>query len=79
MGKIVQVEIAVEEEVASALLDPARRAQVGELLNRLIRPSDSGDPLGALLRRTRDDAVALGVTDELVDLELTNHKRERRH
>ena len=77
MNKIVQIEIPVEEEVAEALADPRRRELVGRLVSRIVRPCPTDDPLGDLLRRTKEEAHAAGLTDELVDAELAAHKHER--
>lgn len=78
MTQLTKIEIPVEPETAEALTDTKRREAVGRLIDRIVRPSASDDPLSALLAATAQKAREAGLTDEDIDAELAAHKAERR-
>ena len=76
-GALRKVELQVEEDTAEALRDDRRRAAVGRLVDRFVRPGPE-DPLLLLLERTAAQAAAAGFTDEDLDAELAEYNAERR-
>ena len=53
MKEVVKVEIPVEPETARALSDARRMHAIGRLVDRMVRPAQGDDPLGAVLEATR--------------------------
>ncbi len=74
MNDLSKIEIPVEAATALALADGRRRAAVGRLVDRLVRPSGD-DPLIVLLERT---AVEAGLTGTDIETELAVYNTERR-
>jgi hypothetical protein len=74
MRDLSKIEIPVEAAMALALGDARRRAAVGRLVDRLVRPSGD-DPLVRLLEQTAAEA---GLTEDEVELELEAYNAERR-
>ena len=78
MDETTRIEIPVEAETARALADQQRRAAVGRLVDRLVRPRAADDPLAGLLEATARAARDAGLTDAEVDAELAAYNAERR-
>ena len=78
MDGTVEIGIPVDADVAAALADPRRREAVGRVVSRMLRPGAGGDPLVAAIDRLRADAEARGLTDDVLDAELTAYNAERR-
>jgi hypothetical protein len=75
---VVKVEIPLEEDVAAELTDdPVRPAAVGQLVSRLVRPTEAEDPLGRLLDDIGRKAELAGLTQQDIDQELAAWKAER--
>ena len=77
MTLVTKIEIPVEAATAAALADARRRAAVGRLVDRLVRPG-ADDPLIALFERTAADAQKAGLTEAEIDAELAAYDAERR-
>lgn len=77
MNQVSKIEIPVEEATAAALADARRRAAVGRLIDRLVRPG-TDDPLLALFERTAAEARDIGLTEAEIEAELTAYNAERR-
>ena len=77
MTLVTKIEIPVEAATAAALADARRRAAVGRLVDRLVRPG-ADDPLIALFERTAADAQKAGLTEAEIDAELAAYNAERR-
>jgi hypothetical protein len=77
MTLVTKIEIPVEAATAAALADARRRAAVGRLVDRLVRPG-ADDPLIALFERTAADAQKAGPTEAEIDAELAAYDAERR-
>ena len=71
------IALDVAEETAFALADDRRRAAVGRMVDRLVRPG-SGDPLIACLDKIAEPATRSGFTDEELEAELAAYNSERR-
>ena len=78
MSEIVTVEIQVNLDTAHALTNDRRRAAVGRLIDRIVRPGRAGDPLAAILEATALRAREAGLTDAEIDAELAAYNAERR-
>ena len=78
MNLSVKIEIPVEAETAQALTDAHRRAAVGRLIDRMVRPTGKDDPLAAVLEATAQQAGREGLTDDEIDAELAAYNAERR-
>ena len=78
MDETTRIEIPVEAETARALADQQRRAAVGRLVDRMVRPRAADDPLAAMLEATARAARDAGLTDADVDAELAAYNAERR-
>jgi hypothetical protein len=78
MDEITMIEVPVEPDTARALTDAHRRAAVGRLIDRIVRPTRSHDPLNAILEATSNEAHAAGLTDMEIDAELAAYNAERR-
>lgn len=77
MNEVSRIEIPVEAATATALADDRRRAAVGRLVDRLVRPG-ADDPLIALLERTAEEARQTGLTEAELEAELAAYNAERR-
>ena len=77
MNQMSSIEIPVEQATAAALSDARRRAAVGRLVDRLVRPG-SDDPLIALFKRTSAQAHEAGLTEDHLTAELAAYNAERR-
>jgi len=77
MPEIVDVAIPVEAEAAQALGDARKREAIGRIVSRLLRPQAGEDPLLDAMRRLSADATAKGLTPEILERELADHKVER--
>jgi hypothetical protein len=78
MNQATTIQIPVEPDTALALSDPRRRAAVGRLVDRIVRPGRGDDPLAAVLERASRDAREAGLTDDEIDAELAVYNAERR-
>jgi hypothetical protein len=78
VNDVTTIQIPVELATAKALTDVHRRAAVGRLVDRIVRPTKGDDPLTAVLEATVRAAHAAGLTDEDVDAELAAYNAERR-
>ena len=74
MPETVDVAIPVEVEAAQALADARKREAVGRIISRLLRPRPGQDPLLDAMRRLSADAAAKGLTPEILERELAEHK-----
>ena len=77
MTLVTKIEIPVEAATAAALADARRRAAVGRLVDRLVRPG-ADDPLITLFERTAAEAQKAGLTEAEIDAELAAYNAERR-
>ncbi len=77
MNEVSRIEIPVEAATATALADDRRRAAVGRLVDRIVRPG-ADDPLIALLERTAEEARQTGMTEAELEAELAAYNAERR-
>ena len=83
MADIVDVVIPVEAE-AAVLLDARKRAAVGRIVSRMLRPQPDFDqpdfdpPLDTM-ERLGAEAKAKGPISERLESELAAHKGEREH
>jgi hypothetical protein len=77
MPEIVDVAIPVEAEAAQVLADARKREAVGRIISRLLRPQPGQDPLLDAMRRLSADASAKGLTPEILERELADHKAGR--
>jgi hypothetical protein len=78
MNEVTTIQIPVEPATAQALADARRRAAVGRLIDRIVRPGRGDDPLASILEATARDAHEAGLTDDAVDAELAAYNAERR-
>lgn len=78
MAATVDVTIPVEAEVAAAFADPVRRAAIGRLVSRVLRPGSGRDLLADAIADMKAQARAAGLTDEVIDQELAAYNAERR-
>ncbi|MBV9735977.1 MAG: hypothetical protein JO209_08710 [Acidisphaera sp.] len=77
MPDTVPVTIEVEPDAAAALGDEARRARVGRLVSRMLRPA-STDHLFAVMKAIAAEAQRRGFTEEMLEEELAAYNAERR-
>jgi hypothetical protein len=77
MPDTVEVAIPVEAEAAAALADERKRAAVGRIVSRIMRPNPDHDPLLQTMERLSADAAKKGFTPDLLVAEIAAHKRER--
>jgi hypothetical protein len=77
MNDVSRIDIPVAAATAKALADDRRRAAVGRLVDRLVRPG-ADDPLIALLERTAHEALQAGMTEAAIEAELAAYNAERR-
>jgi hypothetical protein len=77
MPDTVPVTIEVEPDAAAALGDEVRRARVGRLLSRMLRPA-SVERLFAVMDAVSAEAERRGLTDETLEAELAAYNAERR-
>jgi len=75
--RTVDVAIPVGADVVPALEDAATRARIGRLVSRMLRPPSVED-LAATIAALKAEAHRRGLTDEIVDEELTAYNAERR-
>lgn len=73
----MRIEIPVEAATAAALADDKRRAAVGRLVDRLVRPG-ADDPLIVLSERTAEEAQQAGLTEAEIEMDLASYNAERR-
>ena len=73
----VDVPIPVEAGVASALDDAATRALAGRLVSRMLQPA-SVERLFEVVDAMSAEAKRRGLTDEILEAELTADNAERR-
>ena len=78
MSTTVDVTIPVEAEVAAAFADPVRRAAIGRLVSRVLRPGSGRDLLADAIADMKTQARMAGLTDEAIDEELAAYNAERR-
>lgn len=78
MADKVEVPVPLDPKIAAALADPATRAAAGRLLSRLLKPTDRFEGLAHAMDLFAAEAVANGLTPDILDQELAAHKRERR-
>jgi hypothetical protein len=78
MPDTVPVTIDVEPEVAAALADPATRARLERLVRRTLRPTGGVERLFAAMDALSDEARRRGLTDEILEAELSAYNAERR-
>ncbi len=78
MNQATTIQIPVEPETAQALADPHRRAAVGRLIDRIVRPTREDDPLAAVLEAALRKALDAGLTVEDIDAELAVYNAECR-
>jgi hypothetical protein len=77
MPDTVEVAIPVDAEAAAGLADERKRAAVGRIVSRIIRPNPDHDPLLQTMERLSADAADRGLTPDRLEFELVAHKRER--
>jgi hypothetical protein len=77
MPDTVPVTIDVEPDAAAALGDAARRARVGRLVSRMLRPA-SVERLFDVMDAVSAEAERRGLTDEILEAELAAYNAERR-
>jgi hypothetical protein len=73
----VPVTIEVEPAAAAALGDEAKRARVGRLVSRMLRPA-SVERLFEVMDAISAEAERRGLTDEILEAELAAYNAERR-
>ena len=78
MNQVTTIQIPVEPDTAKALTDTQRRAAVGRLIDRIVRPTGGDDPLAAVLEAAARSAQEAGLSDDDVDNELAAYNAERR-
>jgi uncharacterized protein YhbP (UPF0306 family) len=79
MGDTVLVPIPVPADVAAALGDETRRAEIGAEVARIVRGGSGQDRLLAVIREIQAKVEAAGgISDEELEAELAAHKAERR-
>lgn len=77
MPDTVPVTIEVEPGAAAALDDEAKRARIGRLVSRMLRPA-SVERLFEVMDAISAEAERRGLTDEILDAELAAYNAERR-
>ena len=78
MPDTVPVTIEVESDAAAALSDEARRARVGRLAGRMLRPA-SIERLFEVMDAISAEAERRGLTDEILAAELAACNAEHRN
>ena len=78
MPDTVPVTIEVEPEVAAALADPATRARLERLVRRTLRPAGGVERLFTAMDALSEEARRRGLTDELLEEELSAYNAEHR-
>ena len=78
MPDTVPVTIEVEPDAAAALADPVTRARLERLVRRTLRPTGGVDRLFAAMDALSDEAHRRGLTDEILEAELSAYNAERR-
>ena len=78
MNEVTKVEIPVEPETAQLLGDQHRREAIGRLVDRIVRPTDTDDPLIRLFEDISRRAREVGLTQADIDAELAAYNAERR-
>lgn len=73
----VEVTIPVDARAARELSDPATRERVGRAVSEMLR-KEGIKRLFAAIDAMRAEAVARGITDEIVDAELAAWNAENR-
>jgi len=73
----VDVSIPVETTVASALDDAATRSIAGRLVSRMLQPANV-ERLFQVMDAISTEAERRGLTDEILEAELTAYNAERR-
>jgi hypothetical protein len=77
MTETVDIPIPLDADAAAALTNDRQRQAIGRIISRLLRPRPGEDPLLDAMRRFSADALAKGLTPELLEAELAAHKTER--
>ena len=77
MSALKKIEIEVEADTAAALADDRRRAAVGRMIDRMVRPGES-DTLLVLLETIAEQAHEAGFSDQDLEAELVAYNAERR-
>jgi hypothetical protein len=77
MSTTVEIPIPIEADAAGDLADERKRAAVGRIISRMLRPTADDDPLLQAMDKLANDAAAKGLTPRDLDAELAAHKRER--
>lgn len=77
MDGSVKVEISVRPQTAEILRDAGRLRAIGHLVDLMVDPARTGDPLERLLEETRGKAREIGLSDAEIDAELEAFRAER--
>ena len=75
---IVDISIPVEADVAGVLAEEKTRAEVGRFVTQMLRARTVTDPLRDIMDRMSAEAARRGLTQEMLDEELTAYNAERR-
>jgi hypothetical protein len=78
MDDTVEVMIPVAPEAAAVLRDARKRQAVGRVVSRLLRPDQGKALVLDVMERLSADARAKGLTDQMLEEELTAYNAERR-
>jgi len=78
MDDTVEVMIPVAPEAAAVLRDARKREAVGRVVSRLLRPDQGKALVLDVMERLSADARAKGLTDQMLEEELTAYNAERR-
>ena len=78
MDNTVEVSIPVEADAAAVLGDARAREAIGRVVSRMLRPSEDADPLLVVMERLSAEAARRGLTQAVLDEELTAYNAERR-
>ena len=76
-ARTVPVTFQVDPKTASALDEPATRAQAEQAIQNTVRKARV-DQLSEAIRALKEDARRNGLTDEIIDEELAAYNAERR-
>ena len=77
MENLIDVTIPVDAETARALVNPERRAEAGRYISDLLRRRRVVESLAEAIAGAKQEARGNGVTDEMVDADLTAWRVER--
>jgi hypothetical protein len=77
MGRLVDVVIPVEPDIARALESPERREASGHVPSGLLKGGRMRDVLAEAIAEVKREARANGLTDGEVDAELAAWRSER--